>query len=114
MAVTNWTDSDLAEAEALALSLAEVYSCRPEELIRAVGRQLRRSADAESTNRHVDVLAIEAIANIMDLADESLDALPVPEDHSILLAAHLAHVKECADCQVSLHEFEIFRRSADT
>lgn len=106
----NGTTFESAEAERLADALALIYACRPEELIRAVGRQLRRGSDPDAANRHVDVVAAEAIANVMDLADCSVAQLPVPEDRSILLANQIAHVQACDSCQQMVAQFDVLRR----
>ncbi len=107
------TAAERNEAESLAWMLAEVYACRPEELIRAVGRQLHRGEGQAAADAHVDVVSAEAVARLMDYTDNTIESLPVPADKTIVLAVQVQHLKDCDGCRAMLDQFEVFRHLPD-
>jgi hypothetical protein len=96
-----------AETRGDVVALAEVIKCRPEELVRAVGRQLRR-VDGHELPRHAhcDVFALEAVSNVLSLTGYQPRDVPIPPDSGLAIARHLLHVKTCKDCQSALRQLE--------
>lgn len=108
------TADELPPLESDIVALAEVYRCRPDDLVAAAGRQLRRADGVESpVNEHSDVLALEAIARVLRLVRSTeAEALPEVPDSSLTLARHVSHVKACDVCARGVERYlALFPRS---
>lgn len=95
--------------------LAQVYRCRPDQLIEAAGRQLRRlDGDVEPSHQHLDVLALEVIARVSFLSGIEVGGLPHIEDSTIALTAHISHVQHCDHCMAATRTFsDLFPHPVD-
>lgn len=99
--------SDLDErATAEVEELAKVYQCRPDELVRAVGRQLLRvDGKVLPVREHRDVFALEAVARVAvttgysvgELADLNPADLN-PDETELALVGHIRHIQTCDLC----------------
>lgn len=86
--------------------IAKVYKCDPERLVKAAGRQLRRvDGDEQPLTEHRDVLALESVARLLAMSQQSLDDLPEFEKSAIAIVGHIRHAQTCGSCRAQVERF---------